>query len=154
MNKKDKIRFLSKIRKSNKCWTWIGTIRNKNGYGTFKLNRKNYGAHRLSWELFNKSKIPKNLCVCHSCDNRRCVNPKHLFIGTYMDNYQDAVKKGRIILPIGILNKSAKLTEKEVKNIRKEYIYNVFGYRKLAKKYGVERTSIQNIIKKQTWAYL
>jgi len=78
------------------CWEWIAASRG-NGYGCFKLNGKSIDAHRVSFMLF-KGDIPKNTLVCHTCDNKKCVNPEHLFLGTYKDNFNDAVKKGRIKL--------------------------------------------------------
>lgn len=92
---KDLIRFMSKIKffEKDKCWEWIGN-KGYNGYGRFKLKRKMYFAHRLSY-LISKGPIPKDLCVCHSCDVRHCINPDHLWIGTHADNMQDRDKKGR-----------------------------------------------------------
>lgn len=75
------------------CWQWTGRIRD-GGYGRMKLNGKETRAHRVSW-LIHKGDIPNGLCVLHRCDNRLCVNPKHLFLGTRRDNYEDMKKKGR-----------------------------------------------------------
>jgi hypothetical protein len=87
-------RFEQKFMKSDSgCWEWVAALRN--GYGAFKYNGKLRGAHRVSFELY-KGPIPLNLNVCHTCDNRKCVNPNHLFLGSYLDNYNDAVLKGRI----------------------------------------------------------
>lgn len=85
-----KERFLLQIKIiENGCWEWQG-LRNKNNYGQVGHT----SAHRFSYEFY-KSKIPKGICVCHTCDNPPCVNPNHLWLGTRKDNNDDRDKKGR-----------------------------------------------------------
>lgn len=92
-----KEKFLSRIKKdSNKCWIWTGYFggSGKFQYGRLSFNKKYVAAHRFSFE-YHKEKIPKGMLVCHTCDNPKCVNPEHLFIGTYKDNNIDSVDKNR-----------------------------------------------------------
>jgi len=79
------------------CWDWEGCI-NGNGYGSIRFNGGGYGAHQLSWIIHN-GPIPPGICVCHTCDNRKCVNPGHLFLGTQSENIRDMVSKGRHFTP-------------------------------------------------------
>lgn len=98
------------------CWLWLGCV-NDSQYGKVYLRKVAYRAHRLSYEVFNQKEIPPGLIVRHKCDNRYCVNPSHLEIGTRKDNSQDAVDRGRI--PHGTQKKNAKLTDELVGIIRR-----------------------------------
>lgn len=75
------------------CWVWTG-LKNWGGYGRMRINKRDKIAHRYSWEL-HFGNIPAGRLVCHKCDNRSCVNPHHLFLGSHKDNYQDMISKGR-----------------------------------------------------------
>lgn len=88
-------RFYKKIRKTKKCWEWLGS-KTKKGYGNFSIGQKQIRAHRFSYELY-KTKIINDLHVLHRCDNPCCVKPSHLFLGTNKDNVKDSVMKDRRI---------------------------------------------------------
>ena len=146
-------RFWKHVSKTKTCWFYSG-----NGlYGKIRVIKNgkwnHQPAHRFSWEL-HKGEIPKGLFVCHKCDVRHCVNPDHLFLGTLMDNTIDMVNKRRQARGEKIAN--AKLTEKEVRKIRKIYKWRdkEFGTYGLAKKFGTVNSTIHFIITRRTWKHV
>ena len=93
-------RFWSKVNKllDNECWNWLGAI-DTPGYGAFKLGKNKVNSHRVAFALSKNielEEIPKGYEVCHTCDNRLCCNPNHLFLGTRSDNMKDCANKGRL----------------------------------------------------------
>lgn len=89
----DLARFLNKVAFGDSCWEWQGHMY-RCGYGQIKVKRKSWAAHRLSYSHF-VGPIPEGLYVCHRCDNKKCVRPDHLFIGTHQDNMDDMKSKSR-----------------------------------------------------------
>jgi len=87
-------RFWSRVVRlgTDECWIWTSTT-DSDGYGKIRVTGKQRAAHRVSWALANGRE--PDLCVCHSCDNPKCVNPNHLWLGTQADNLRDMIAKGR-----------------------------------------------------------
>lgn len=90
-------RFMDRVKKlPNGCWQWLGAVTgSKSKYGMFLKDGKLIRAHRFSYEEFNHTKIPEGLIARHSCDNRLCVNPEHILVGTTQDNVNDKMSRGR-----------------------------------------------------------
>ncbi len=151
----DVARFNSKIDKSspNGCWEWTaGAIRN--GYGRFKLHGKDVLAHRVAYKIY-VGDIPDGLFVCHSCDNPRCCNPAHLWLGTNADNTKDMVEKGRCRSagPRGEQNGMSRLTKADVLEIKSKRAYGTNQY-VLAKEYGVSQSLISLVCSGKVWSHV
>ena len=153
-------RFWSKVAKAgeNECWIWTAS-RSKKGYGHFRAicddgKKTMRRAHRISYALQHKTTLTKDQHILHSCDNPPCVNPAHLSVGTNADNSADKVAKGRQARLKGIKNGSAKLTDDQVREIRKEYAVGNITQQKLAEKYGVNDRSISNIVNNKNWKHI
>ncbi len=125
----------------------------RSGYGQIGVGAKKVRrVNRVAWEVF-KGPIPVGLSVLHHCDNRRCFNPDHLFLGTQKDNMQDAKRKGRCqyVRHTGEGHGSHILTALQVASIRDEYRPHNVTRQSLAIKYGVSPFTIRNIIYRRTW---
>jgi hypothetical protein len=146
----DQERFWNFVDRSGDCWVWVSRV-DDGGYATFSVNGGNVRASRFMWELVNGS-IPDGMFICHKCDNRTCVNPDHLFLGTPADNARDRDSKGRSRR--GEKHNLAVLTEEQVKAIRDEYIPGEVGYGKLSRKYGVDKGTIAYVVKGKSWRHL
>ena len=138
---------------TDECWEWQGGNNGRDGYGRFRVENKKLSAHRIVYRL-TIGDIPDGLLVCHTCDNPRCVNPDHLFLGTKADNYRDMRDKGRDNTAHGEQVATHKLAREDVVAIRDEYIPHKVSTRQLARKYGVRPSSIQRIISRQNWKHL
>lgn len=140
----------------NGCHEWIGTI-GSNGYALISINGKNAIVHRLLYKQ-KYGDIPNALMVCHKCDNRKCINLKHLFLGTAKENTQDMIIKNRGynkkgITPEGFRNqieKVKKLNVVQVKEI-KDFLKNGMRLKSISQKYNVSYSCISDIKHKRSW---
>lgn len=173
-------RFWSKVDRSGgaeACWPWQASLA-RNGYGQFGVGGRAGGmvvAHRVAWELTN-GPIPEGLHVLHRCDVRRCVNPAHLFLGTHTDNVRDMWAKGRAgsqthpermargdrhgwrlhpdSIPRGERSGAAKLTEADVRDIRRMWAAGYRNRTSIGKMFGVTRTLISTIVTHKSWTHI
>lgn len=150
--------FWSKVTKlPNGCWEWGGTC-NSTGYGLVAWHGKVYVSHRVAAYLsglVSSMSAPKNsrelTHVLHKCDNRKCCNPSHLFLGSYKDNQLDAYKKGRRSQPKGEHHANAKLTNIEAETIRGRYDKGETQM-SLAKEFNVSQRAISLIVRGETYS--
>jgi HNH endonuclease len=145
-------RFWAKVDKRgpDECWDWTA-FRCWAGYGRIIIKgNRGETASRVSWELHN-GLIPSGMFVCHSCDRPICVNPAHLFLGHHEDNMRDMVAKGRSPKPLGERHHSAKLTAEQVKEMRAEHARGGVTMRDLAKRSGLDPSSVRAIIRRECW---
>jgi hypothetical protein len=147
------IAFWAKVRKAEGCWPYLGASI-PDGYGWVSWRGTQMGAHRVAW-ILTHGEIPKGMHVLHRCDNRRCVNPDHLFLGTHLDNMADMYSKGRNTR--GALAK-AKITEAQAIEILKAKPAEVRGSwriaEELAARTGITAGAVACIWRGDSWAYL
>lgn len=150
----------------DECWPWRRTINRVHGYGHLivparfsgERTRRSRGAHREAWRLANGVALD-DLQVCHSCDNRPCCNPAHLFRGTAKDNHDDMRAKGRQNYHgpnwsvQGMASMAAKLSVDDVLAIRK-LSRDGMSRSKAAAMFGVTVANIRQIVTRRTWRHV
>lgn len=130
-------RFEKKFDKTDGCWIWNAATDGK-GYGAFSYKGKRATASRVSYELY-KGSFPSQMHVLHTCDNPRCVNPDHLFLGTNKDNVEDRKSKGRRAGRLKILDQNA------IDSLRKILSTNNYSYREINRRTGISRETIRRV---------
>lgn len=153
MDARKVVLFWAKVDKRgpDECWNWTSCI--LHGYGWFTTGHgRARGAHRIAWELA-VGPIPDGLFVCHRCDNRACVNPGHLFLGTNADNMRDMREKGRRKGrggKKGTAHCMAKLTDSQVLEIRGSDGTQAA----VAAAYGVSQALVHLIRHRKIWKHI
>lgn len=136
------------------CWLWTGTQDGK-GYGLIwdvDAGANRY-AHVVSWELNRGEKLPEDEVIRHAvCDTPLCVNAEHLLSGTHADNVADKVSRER--QSRGGEHGLAKLTEEQVREIRRAYATGAWSQRRLARRFQVTQPNIQSIVNRNSWTHI
>lgn len=142
------------VREPHECWNWIGHAQRRSscGYGLFNVHSRAMRAHRASWIIHNGT-IQRGQFVCHSCDNRRCVNPSHLFLGTPLDNSRDAASKSRLRPPRGSEQRTAKLAETDIVAILQRRMAGD-SISAIARDYDVATSLVVNICQRKAWRHV
>lgn len=141
-----------KIKGPDDCWEYQGG-KTKDGYGTYKAE-KSVRAHRYSYELANGKITQPKMVVLHECDNPPCCNPKHLKLGTQVQNIEDMVAKKRHRCPEGEDHAHSKVTEEIVLAIRSEYTGKKGEQTALGKKYNITSSNVRYIVNRFTWKHI
>lgn len=166
--------FWERVNKStdDACWPWT-RARNSRGYGSLGHRpvphvKMSLSAHRVAFEL-SHGPIPDGYCVCHACDNPGCCNPRHLFLGTVADNNADRSRKGRTArpgvgnwrayadrsnTPRGETHPRAKLTEAQVREIKRMLADRTLTQRSIAAQFGVTQSSVMMINTGRQWKHV
>lgn len=144
-------RFREKVdvRGPDDCWPWLASTK-QGGYGKCGDERGRVQlTHRVAYQLVN-GPIPEGMVVCHQCDNPRCVNPAHLYLGTQADNLRDMRNKGRDNPPRGARHPKARLTEDLARSIRND----PRSHRRIARELGIGKSTVGMIKAGITWTHI
>ena len=131
------------------CWWWTGRVTNK-GYGEFPWQGTHWGTHRVSWTLHN-GPIPDGMQILHHCDNRRCIRPDHLYVGTNQQNVDDRETRGRGLT--GRPGRKPLLTKEQVLRMR-EMAARGASQTALANAFGIAQSSVWAILHRKNYQYL
>ena len=144
---------------AGECWNW-DAYKDVDGYGCFYPAGEAWRAHRYAWRL-EYGRIKRDLLVCHTCDNPSCVNPSHLFQGSFKDNMQDKLKKGRHRCGEGVpslhrgeKHHSSKVTIEAVLEIRKLYSLGGISFANLGARFGLKGAATRDIVRRETWRHV
>lgn len=138
------VRFMAHVKKTDYCWEWTAAKNGENGYGVFSIKNRLVFAHRFSYKTFNGD-IPKGLYVCHSCDNKVCINPGHLWLGTAKENIRDCIKKRRWYC--------GKLKKNNIDFIKEKYKNRELTQKALARMFSVDQRVISRVVRGESYLF-
>ncbi len=144
---------LDRSKGDSACWPFVGAV-NHTGYGRMPIKGVTKGVHVWAFLQAGGELTPEKPFVLHSCDNRLCANPKHLRAGSLQDNMDDKVSRNRQSRMPGELNPLAKLTEVDVRGMRRKFELGQSSRRELSDEYGVTRAAVELIIAGKLWTHL
>lgn len=144
-------RFTAKVNQTDSCWLWRGA-QDLDGYARFNFNGRNLHASRAAYLLYI-GPIPPDMSVCHTCDNRLCVNPSHLFLGTHADNMRDMARKKRSRVPHGEQHVRSRLDTAKVRTIRHLHTQG-YGPKEIAQLFSVTVGAIRSVLTRRTWKHV
>jgi hypothetical protein len=143
--------FWERVDKTDGCWIWRGG--GSEGYGMVVFQGRFVLAHRLAWELTN-GEIRNGLFALHRCDNPPCCNPAHLFLGTHDDNAKDKAAKGRCVSLCGEESPQAKLTARDVVEMRRLRDTRGLSWRKLARRFHIGNSHARRVCMRESWRHV
>lgn len=132
------------------CWEWQGNVFTETGYGSITIDGKSQATHRVSYQL-HIGEIPRGLMVLHKCNNRICVNPDHLYVGTHNNNMKDMANANSVK---GEKNGNSVLTKNDVIEIKKLIKSRMITYQQIADKFEIGRQTVKDIASGRTWAWV
>ena len=142
---------INKVLDKDSCWNWLGYINPFTGYGQIGYTKRTLKSHRETFKLVFNCDLTEDQQVCHTCDNRVCCRPQHMFIGTIQDNQADKICKNRQVKGEDV--HCSKLTEDQVKLARNLYKNNkTASY--LAKKFKIDVSTMWRVVNRRYWKHV
>lgn len=135
------------------CHEWQLSCLTSGGYGQFNINGTIWRTHVLAWVLL-RGDIPDGIYVCHKCDNPKCVNIDHLFLGTQKQNMHDMIQKKRDRHSHGEDRPTAKWTNEQVSRIKRIINSGEFSNAEIARMFNTDRSHIGKIAKGRLWRHV